>query len=630
MASSKLKLQDVAYFSAEHSRYTVKSLLSGSGRWTTPPNSKLDSLEAEFSLAEPCQITGIDVGNFWSGSVEILVGSSKWPQTKREVLLPEFVFMNRLDCSQEDNIHKMMFFREAQFNAEVLAQKWDRIKVVCRQPFKINNDAFGLAMFVLHGVGQNSSVEVSANTSQNQGRRTEGLDMFKKKADGMAAPRSPYVPSVLKNLENLRKMSDTDGKERPPVKSSASFNSSSLSRTGKLVVQAQSNTGKKANFQSEAKEFLLSCNFEKQSFAEIETITFRQIKELWLEKKKCELKKDEKDVLKSLSTAYLTKLLSNPNKRQREEDSGEKGPPKKRKVSEQLKNLRKNTEIDELYDDTRSNMRNQVATLDVKKKVEDEPESDEDIKEIKKKFILTSSTPIPSKTKKINFPTTKTPKSQESPLPQEVEAAGGAVFALNSSPEISPVKEKVSPKPVKQTAPSYNRKLLLSVPHDELIKTGVLVQVYNYKKDKKLPLKGDLELSAKKGVPVTFFKVGPDVHLEYQGRFYLPDIEPEHLERVFKNFSGEKVLSDRFPDDLDGLLKMSSKVQCDVVKPVAEKLKSPTRKSEEQDRAGEPGESGESGERGECPLCQQSFPVSSLPDHAAGCDGTQTSPSSSG
>ena len=628
MPSSKLKLQDVAYFSAEHPRYTVKSLLSGSGRWTTPTNSKLDSLEAEFSLAEPSQITGIDVGNFWAASVQILVGSSKWPQTKREVLLPDFVFMNRLDCSQEENIHKMMFFREAQFNAEVLAQKWDRIKVVCRQPFKINNDAFGLAMFVLHGVGQTSSVEVSADTSQNQGRKAEGLDIFKKKADGMSAPRSPYVPSVLKNLENLRKLSDTEGEERPPVKSSASFNSSSLSRTGKLVVQAQSNTGKKTSFQSEAKEFLLSCHFEKQSFAEIERITFRQIKQLWQEKKKCELKKDEKDILKSLSTTYLTKLLSNTNKRQREEDSGEKCPPKKRKVSEQLKNLRKNTEIDELYDDNSSNARNKVATSDVKKKVEDEPESDEDIKEMKKKFNLTSSTPIPSKIKKIKFPTTETPKRQESPPPEKVEASGGAVFDLNSSPEISPVKEKIVPKPARQTAaPSYNRKLLLSVPHQALIKTGVLVQVYNYKKDKKLPLKGNLELSAKKGVPVTFFKVGPDVHLEYQGRFYLPDIEPEHLERVFKNFSGEKVLSDKFPDDLDGLLKMSSKVQVDDAKPVEEKLKSPQPKSEEPVSAGDPDDRGE---RGECPLCQQSFPVSSLPDHAAACEGTKTSPSTSG
>ena len=35
---------------------------------------------------------------------------------------------------------------------------------------------------------------------------------------------------------------------------------------------------------------------------------------------------------------------------------------------------------------------------------------------------------------------------------------------------------------------------------------------------------------------VTSFNVGPDIHLEYQGRFYLPDIQPENLKCVFKNF----------------------------------------------------------------------------------------------
>ena len=60
--------------------------------------------------------------------------------------------MNRLDCSLGDNKQKMMFFRDQHFNKDMSCKKWDRIKIICRQPFKINNDTFGLAMFVLHGV----------------------------------------------------------------------------------------------------------------------------------------------------------------------------------------------------------------------------------------------------------------------------------------------------------------------------------------------------------------------------------------------------------------------------------------------------------------------------------------------
>ena len=45
----KLKLEDVAYFSHEHSKHTVRQLLTGQGRWSSPPNSKIDRMEAEVS-----------------------------------------------------------------------------------------------------------------------------------------------------------------------------------------------------------------------------------------------------------------------------------------------------------------------------------------------------------------------------------------------------------------------------------------------------------------------------------------------------------------------------------------------------------------------------------------------------
>ena len=48
----KLKLEDVAYFSHEHARHTVKQLLTGQGRWTAPPHAKIDLMEAEVSPGE--------------------------------------------------------------------------------------------------------------------------------------------------------------------------------------------------------------------------------------------------------------------------------------------------------------------------------------------------------------------------------------------------------------------------------------------------------------------------------------------------------------------------------------------------------------------------------------------------
>ena len=50
-------------------------------------NCRIDVMEAEISLPEPKMIFGVDVGNFWSASIEVQVGLSDWPQSKREVLL---------------------------------------------------------------------------------------------------------------------------------------------------------------------------------------------------------------------------------------------------------------------------------------------------------------------------------------------------------------------------------------------------------------------------------------------------------------------------------------------------------------------------------------------------------------
>ena len=50
MMSCKVKLEEVAFFSDQHPKNTVKQLISGQGKWTTPANKKLDLLEAEVTI----------------------------------------------------------------------------------------------------------------------------------------------------------------------------------------------------------------------------------------------------------------------------------------------------------------------------------------------------------------------------------------------------------------------------------------------------------------------------------------------------------------------------------------------------------------------------------------------------
>ena len=66
------------------------------------------------------------------------------------------------------------------------------------------------------------------------------------------------------------------------------------------------------------------------------------MKELWLEKKKFDLRKEEKDILRTLSSQYLSKLVNRSLKRSREEGSVNI-PPKK--VSDQVQSLRKDVDL---------------------------------------------------------------------------------------------------------------------------------------------------------------------------------------------------------------------------------------------------------------------------------------------
>ena len=586
------------------------------------------------------------MGNYWSASVEIQVGLSAWPVTRREVFLKEQIFMNRLESSLGDNKQKMMFLKENQFNEDVAGKKWDRIKVICRQPFKINNECFGLAMFVLHGLEEeNIKKTVQTPQTSHDSLKENGLDSFKNKAKAMCpSPKSPYVNSVLKNLENIRKVGDAEEEVRKP--SSSSFSSSSMSRTANLVMQGQKSSGVKMSFETEAKLFLKSCEFDKRPFAEIETITFRHVKELWAEKKKTNLSKEEKDTLKKMSGTYLNHIVSKTTKRPREK-SDEEIQTKKRKISKHVEDMRKES-IDDLYDDAGGGggLRNKIATSDLRTKhdIEDE-DDDEEIKKMRKKFNIDKSkfsTPKPaSSVKKQNdlvdndLPTFDLTCSPEiSPVKKIDEAS-----KLN---HVSPVKEKIkevksiSPpkKQLSKVTPNYNRKLLLSVPHEDLIKAGVLVQVNNYKKDKQLPLKGGLELSTKKGETVTFFKVGPDVHLEYQGRFYLPDIQHQHLERVFKKFSPSQVHSSVYPDNIDSLLKSTSRTQISEAKDKMNSEDTSDKNDQNHDSSPTSSYSSESQTKpdssdkeknhpseGSCPLCSKMFRLDELESHAAACQG---------
>lgn len=149
-----LPILDIVSFSTEHTVHKLANLVGRKGRWTTPPNGGLEVLEAEFRIPENSLIEGLDVGNYYSASLRVEVGRSGESTSKLRPLLKgvEAVLMTRLDRHSGTNATSVKFFTDQDFCAEAKKGRWDRVKVILKQPFRGDDvGCFGLALIVIRG-----------------------------------------------------------------------------------------------------------------------------------------------------------------------------------------------------------------------------------------------------------------------------------------------------------------------------------------------------------------------------------------------------------------------------------------------------------------------------------------------
>ncbi|XP_023336035.1 uncharacterized protein LOC111707208 isoform X3 [Eurytemora carolleeae] len=609
--SGIVKLNDVVFCNSEHPRHKVQNLRTGAGKWTGSLKHE-GELVCEFSLVSPTMITRLDIGNFWSASVEVSVGLSSWPPTQREIVL-NHNFMNRLTSISGENCKQLLSFKEEQFQSAA-EQYWDRIRITCKQPYRYQNDVFGLSMFALIGAAKSTPTKSKVSSSENK-VEGEQLNLFKEKVYKMMD--SAAVVSTNSTLNRSlglgsgltpRSRTSTPGSAlgtprspnllgsiSKPTLTARSFSSSSFDRFGQISIsmdkssssftrESSGKENKEEPFVDKAKQFLKSCRFQDKGLEEVEQITFNQIKQIWIQKMKSELTKEERTVLKTVSRKYLENLVTKLETRKTQQFSLKRksiadltmsGPQKKRKASssdrEDIDETEKKT------NDTKRNNRNALATLDVEL-----GSSDDDTAKEKSKDLLKSR-------KK----RTRT----------------------------------VTPKPEKR----YKKKLLLSVPKESLVENGILVQEYNYKKNKELPLKGGMQLVVEKMVPVVFYKVGTDIHLVYKNEFYPPDVKDEHKEKLFRDYTSQQVHRDQLSLQAYLLLntEQAAVSEFDLLKDDIEEMIDVDNLTEH------PASSKQNSSKiefnpdfGECPLCSQLFPFTELQDHASECDGILSAPPS--
>eukprot|EP00066_Takifugu_rubripes_P003256 XP_003965695.1 PREDICTED: DNA repair protein XRCC1 [Takifugu rubripes] len=147
----EIEVKHVVSCSTEDPTHRAENLLNFDTyrKWKAArPGEKQISVILQFEKEE--QIHSIDIGNEGSAFIEILVGNSSVVRDQDyEVLLVTSSFMSPTESRNGTNMNRVRFFGPNQLQKSTAHEKWDRVKIVCTQPYS-KTIAYGLAFAKFH------------------------------------------------------------------------------------------------------------------------------------------------------------------------------------------------------------------------------------------------------------------------------------------------------------------------------------------------------------------------------------------------------------------------------------------------------------------------------------------------
>lgn len=145
-----LKIERIISTSSDDPAYPAANLLKGADsnkKWKCKPGER--QAVVILQLQESAVISSIDVGNEYSAFIEVLVGRSSSPQDDFKVLLVMSSLMTLREAKDGTNINGVRFFKSENLLKPTAYEKWDRVKIMCTQPFN-RHVQYGLSFIVFH------------------------------------------------------------------------------------------------------------------------------------------------------------------------------------------------------------------------------------------------------------------------------------------------------------------------------------------------------------------------------------------------------------------------------------------------------------------------------------------------
>ncbi|KAF6736579.1 DNA repair protein XRCC1 [Oryzias melastigma] len=197
----EIKLKHVVSCTSEDNTHKADNLLSSDTyrKWKAArAGEKQTSVILQFEKEE--QVHSIDIGNEGSAFVEVLVANSSAPKTQDyEVLLVTSSFMSPTESRNGTNLNRVRFFGPSQLQKSTAQEKWDRVKIVCSQPYN-KNIAYGIAFVKFHSPPDKNDPPTSSP-------KLTKLGQFRIKDESPTSGSSLQPGSLFFNRENANKSS---------------------------------------------------------------------------------------------------------------------------------------------------------------------------------------------------------------------------------------------------------------------------------------------------------------------------------------------------------------------------------------------------------------------------------------
>ncbi|XP_059195971.1 DNA repair protein XRCC1 isoform X2 [Centropristis striata] len=242
----EIKLKHVVSCSTEDTTHKADNLLSSDTyrKWKAArPGEKQTSVILQFEKED--QVHSIDIGNEGSAFIEVLVGNSSAVRDQDyEVLLVMSSFMSPTESRNGSNMNRVRFFGPNQLQKTAAQEKWDRVKIVCSQPYS-KNIAYGLAFVKFHSPPDKNDPPPATSPKVTK------LGVFRVKEESPSTPPSLQPGSLFFSRDNAAKA--TSSLKVSPQNERLSYAAAALQAGGSTTSSGQASSSSSTSPQPPAK-----------------------------------------------------------------------------------------------------------------------------------------------------------------------------------------------------------------------------------------------------------------------------------------------------------------------------------------------------------------------------------------